>query len=79
MEQLKVSLKKEHLDFIRHHAKFGFKDKSSLIRKAVEILQEKIETESLKSSAKILSEIYTKDVEVKEWVNDSDKSWPDDN
>ncbi len=79
MEQIKISLKKEQIEFINHHSRFGFKDKSSLIRKAVDIFKENIETESLKSSAKILAEIYSEEGTIKEWINDSTKNWPDDN
>ena len=79
MEQIKISLKKEQIEFIQNHSKFGFKDRSSLIRKAVEVLKENIESDNLRASAKILSEIYSNDDRTKDWIKDSNKSWPDDN
>ncbi|MEW6507902.1 MAG: hypothetical protein AB1432_09180 [Bacteroidota bacterium] len=79
MEQIKISIKKEHHEFISHYSKYGFKDKSELVRKAIDKLKEEIELEKLKSSAQILNSIYSKEKSNKEWIDDSIKEWPDEN
>ncbi|MHB8906400.1 MAG: hypothetical protein ACYC6D_09780 [Melioribacteraceae bacterium] len=77
MEQVKISLRKEHTDFIKHHSKFGFKDRSSLVRKAIDYLKEKLDEESLKSSAEIINHYYKNDSESNMWIEDSVKDWPE--
>lgn len=79
MGQIKISLKKEHTEFINHYSKFGFKDKSEMVRKAIEKLKDEIETENIRKSAKLLKSIYSKNKIDTDWIDDSIKEWPDEN
>ncbi len=70
MVQAKVTLTKELVDFIDIHKELGFKDKSSMIRDALEQMKRAYEQEKLKNSASLYAKLYEKDCEAKEWLDD---------
>ena len=66
MQQAKFSVAKSQIDFLKRYSQFGFKDKSSMVRAALEELRIKLELQSLKESADLYAEIYKEDSELQE-------------
>ncbi|MDJ0755698.1 MAG: hypothetical protein QNJ45_19385 [Ardenticatenaceae bacterium] len=77
MEQAKFSLTPSLIQFVNTYKDLGFKDKSSLVRAALEQFKEEVELRVLKESAALYAEIYDTDDEAKEWVEDSIQDWPE--
>ena len=76
MQQAKISFEEEQIKFINCHEEFGFKDKSSLVRSAVDELKKSIEREKLNESARLYAENYKEDSELKDWTNSAIEDWP---
>lgn len=76
MQQAKISFEEEQIQFINSHEEFGFKDKSSLVRSAVDELKKNLEKEKLTESARLYSENYKEDTELREWTNSAIEEWP---
>lgn len=77
MQQTKISFKDDHIEFINNYAELGFKDKSSLVRSAIEEFQKQIERNKLAESAKLYSEIYENNTELKELTESAIEDWPE--
>lgn len=76
MPQVKISINEKQLDFINDYHSYGFKDKSSLVRKSIEHLKKELEIQKLKKSAELYSELYSKDSELQEITNSALSEWP---
>lgn len=76
MQQAKFSIDEFQIDFLNKHKSLGFKDKSSMLRTALNLLKEQIEKENLKTSAELYSEIYASDDETQELTESALKDWP---
>ena len=76
MRQAKFSIEESQLSFLNHFKKYGFKDKSSMVRKALERLKEELEFRSLKKSAELYAEVYEEDNELKELTETAISDWP---
>lgn len=76
MQQAKISLNELQIEFINKHKEYGFKDKSSLVRAAVELYIKTIERQKLVDSAKLYAEIYEEDKELQELTNSTINEWP---
>jgi len=57
MQQAKFNIKEEQALFLNNFKTYGFKDKSSMIRTAINHFKKTLELESLKKSAELYSEI----------------------
>ena len=77
MHQIKVSLETSHLDFINHHKLFGFKNRSSMVRKALVQMQETLEQQRLQASAEIYAELYEIDAELQDLTSAALDEWPE--
>ncbi|RIK75772.1 hypothetical protein DCC62_12645 [candidate division KSB1 bacterium] len=77
MTQAKFSLEESHVNFLNRFKKYGFKDKSALIRTALERLEKELEMEKLKSSAEIYASLYENDKELQELTNLAMVEWPE--
>lgn len=66
MIQAKFTLEEAHLRFVNMFREFGFKDKSSVVRAALERLEYELEQENLRQSAALYAEIYENDPELQE-------------
>jgi Arc/MetJ-type ribon-helix-helix transcriptional regulator len=77
MQQAKFSVAESQIEFIKQYSRFGFKDKSSLVRAALEELRKKLEYQSLKESAELYAEIYQKDNELQKLTNSALLDWPE--
>ena len=63
MQQAKFSVEKFQIDFLSQYKIYGFKDKSAMVRTALNQLKQQLELESLKQSADLYAEIYDEDAE----------------
>lgn len=76
MIQAKFSLNEKHVEFLNQYKKYGFKDKSSVIRTAINKLEKELEILKLKQSADLYSEIYVEDDELRDITEDAIDGWP---
>jgi len=77
MQQVKVSVSEKQIEFLNKHYAYGFKDKSSLVRKAIDYFRKELEIQKLKKSADLYAEIYGKDPELLELTKSALSEWPE--
>jgi hypothetical protein len=77
MLQTKFSVEETQLQFLGNYKEYGFKDKSSMIRTAIDQLKKKFELDRLIESADLYSETYTKNNELKELAETAINGWPE--
>ena len=78
MVQVKFSIKESQNEFLTHYREFGFKDKSSIVRTAIDRLKKEVEIKKLEESADLYSELYESDSELKEMTESAIEGWPGD-
>ena len=76
MQQVKISLKENQIKFLNRYEELGFKDKSSLVRSAIEEFKKTIEKQKLEKSARLYAEIYQDDSDLRELTNSAIDGWP---
>jgi hypothetical protein len=77
MLQAKFSVKESQARFLSRYKEFGFKDKSSMLRAAIDELKKELELEQLKKSADLYSELYSEDDDLKELTETAISGWPE--
>lgn len=77
MLQAKFSLTESLHEFVANHQRYGFKDRSSMVREALRRLQEEIELQSLRQSADLYAELYADDSELQELTAAGTADWPE--
>jgi hypothetical protein len=77
MLQAKYSVKERQAHFLSNYKSYGFKDKSSMLRAALDHFMKEMELESLKKSADLYSEIYSRDDDLKELTETAVPGWPE--
>lgn len=77
MVQSKFSINQKQADFLNKYRAFGFKDKSSMVREAIEHLKKQLEFEILKRSADLYAEVYAEDRDLKELTEMALAGWPE--
>jgi len=77
MRQAKFSVEERQSAFLEQHRAYGFKDKSSMVRAALDRLMEELELQSLKESADLYAEIYETDRELEELTDTAISGWPE--
>ena len=76
MRQAKFSVTEAQALFLNDFKAYGFKDKSSLVRTAIDHFKNKLELENLKKSAELYSEIYSENDNLKELTETAITGWP---
>ena len=76
MIQAKFSLKESHIQFIGQCKRYGFKDKSDLVRTALDRFSEELAKQRLRESAALYAEVYEEDDETREWTDGALSEWP---
>ncbi len=76
MMQAKFSLKEPQARFLNKYKTYGFKDKSSMIRAAIDRFKKEFELERLRVSADLYSEVYAEDRDLKEITEAAVNGWP---
>ncbi len=77
MQLAKFSVKETQAHFLNNFKSYGFKDKSSLVRTAIDHFKNKLELENLKKSAELYSEIYSENDNLKELTETAITGWPE--
>lgn len=77
MLQAKFSVKESQALFLSRYKEYGFKDKSSMLRAAIDQLKKELELEQLKQSADLYSEIYSEEDDLKELSETAISGWPE--
>ena len=77
MQQVKVSIDEKQVEFLNEYHNYGFKDKSSLVRKAIDHFKKELEIQKLKKSADLYAEIYNKDSELQDLTKSALSEWPE--
>ena len=75
MQQVKISIDEKQVDFVNNYSFYGFKDKSSLIRKAIDHFRHEIENQKLKKSAELYNEIYKEDPDLQDLTKSALSEW----
>jgi Arc/MetJ-type ribon-helix-helix transcriptional regulator len=76
MVPTKVILEQSQLDFLAQFKDFGFKDRSSLVRSALNQLQQQMEMQELERSADLYTEVYEEDLQLQELTALAVADWP---
>ena len=77
MLQAKFSVEEAQARFLNNYKVYGFKDKSSMLRAAINHFKKEFELERLKKSADLYSEIYSEDDDLKELTEIAATGWPE--
>jgi Arc/MetJ-type ribon-helix-helix transcriptional regulator len=76
MIQSKFTLAQSHLDFLEEFRERGFKDKSSIVRLALDRLYQELERQELEESAQLYAELYVDDEELQQLTDVAIANWP---
>jgi Arc/MetJ-type ribon-helix-helix transcriptional regulator len=77
MIQAKFTLEQSHIDFLEQFKERGFKDKSSIVRMALEKLHKEIEQQELAESAELYAEVYMEDEDLRQLTDVAIVDWPE--
>ena len=77
MGQVKFTFRENQAQFIGRYRAFGFKDKSAMVRAAVDHFQMEMERENLKKSAALYAEIYDQDRDLQGLTDSALFGWPE--
>ncbi|MGE0489853.1 MAG: hypothetical protein AB7S38_11660 [Vulcanimicrobiota bacterium] len=77
MRQVKFSLTDEQVAFLDEHESMGYKDRSALLREALERFRREALRERLERSGDLYAELYDRDSEGQAWVAEATDHWPD--
>jgi Arc/MetJ-type ribon-helix-helix transcriptional regulator len=77
MIQAKFTLEQSHIDFLEQFKEHGFKDKSSLVRMALEKLHKELEDRELAESAELYAEVYMEDEDLRQLTDVAIVDWPE--
>lgn len=77
MIQARFSIKETQARFLSNYKEYGFKDKSSMLRSAVDHFKKEMELESLRKSADLYSKIYSDDNDLKKLTETAVTGWPE--
>ncbi|MDR3553812.1 MAG: hypothetical protein P4L55_03570 [Syntrophobacteraceae bacterium] len=77
MRQVKFSIEETQIGFLNDHGKYGYKDKSSMVRAALRRLMKDLELESLKESADLYAELYKSDADLRTLTDSATSGWPE--
>ncbi len=77
MTQAKFSLEKPQVDFVEQFRALGYRDKSELVRAALDRMRLETERKQLEESARLYAALYESDAEARAWTEDAISGWPD--
>ncbi|MEW6277201.1 MAG: hypothetical protein AB1758_01160 [Candidatus Eremiobacterota bacterium] len=76
MQQARFSLTHEQIKFLEDYRRYGFRDRSEVVRTALEALRKEVERRELELSADLYAALYATDVEGREWGEGAVTDWP---
>jgi hypothetical protein len=77
MVQSKFSVKEPQAEFLSRYKEFGYKDKSMMLRAAIDHFKQKLESDQLKKSADLYAELYGQDEELEQLTESAMDGWPE--
>ena len=77
MIQAKFSIDESQARFLRDHRRYGFKDKSAMLRRAIEVFEKQLERESLSRSADLYAQVYAEEEDLRELSESALQGWPE--
>ncbi len=77
MLQAKFSVEEAQARFLRDFRSYGFRDKSAMLRAAIEHFRREMELVRLRKSADLYAEIYADDGDLKELTEAAATGWPE--
>jgi Arc/MetJ-type ribon-helix-helix transcriptional regulator len=77
MAQNMFSLDETHLQFLERFNQYGFKDKSELVRTALNRLRSELELQQLQESAQLYSKVYEDDLQTQGLTEWALLGWPE--
>lgn len=77
MKQTKITLQESQIEFLGCFKEFGFKDKSEMMRIALNRFKEEIIAKQLRESAELYAEAYKEDGEMRELTESAISEWPE--
>lgn len=77
MIQAKFTIDTAQAVFLDHFQQYGFKDKSALVRAALQKFQQELERQQLIESANLYAEIYAEDEELQALTEAAIEGWPE--
>jgi len=77
MIQAKFSLANKHIQFLNQHQHYGFKDKSTLVRAALNQLKQELERQQLEDSADLYAQLYQDDDDLQQITEAALEDWPE--
>lgn len=76
MLQAKFSLEESQVEFLSEFRRHGFKDKSAVVRNALDRFRAELAQQRLRESADLYAEVYANDAETQEWTDAALEEWP---
>ena len=77
MLQAKFSVDTNQAHFLSNYKAYGFKNKSSMLRAAIDHYKKDVEFENLRKSADLYSEIFSEDDDLKDLTETAVTGWPE--
>ena len=78
MRQAKFTINDAQNKFLSDFDQLGFKDKSAVVRRALDCLMERIEEERMRQGVELYAEIYEQDEELQDLTRASMEDWSND-
>ncbi len=75
--QAKFTIDEAQATFLCDFQQFGFKDKSALVRAALDRFQTELARQRLIESAELYAELYAEDTELQELTESALTGWPE--
>ncbi len=76
MVQAKFTVEEAQAQFLCNFKEYGFKDKSSMLRAAVEYFKQALEKKELRESAELYAEVYSEDEDLRKLTEAALPGWP---
>lgn len=77
MMQTKFSIHEDQAVFLNNYKDYGFKDKSAMMREALNLLKRERERQILRQSADLYAEVYNEDSDLKPLTSSALSGWPE--
>jgi hypothetical protein len=75
MKQAKFTINETQAAFVNRYDKLGFKDKSAVVRQALDCLMESLEEERMRRGVELYADLYEQDEELRTLSRASMEDW----
>jgi hypothetical protein len=77
MQQAKFSIEEEQAKFLGDYERYGFRDRSAMLREALNRFERELQTKALRESAAKYAELCEEDSETTELAESALEGWPE--